>query len=115
MVRIRDEQLGALGQPGLEALVSAATEFLRAEAPEVVEQASEEEIRAFVRQGVGQAAENGISDPYLVKQYVLFMAWAGADLAAQPWAVAILSDTQLSPEAKIFKIEDYILSQQGGA
>jgi hypothetical protein len=107
--------MGEVSGEKLDAFVSATTAFLRTEVPEVVEKASEEEISAFVRQGVGQAAANSISDPYLVQQYVLFMAWAGADLSAQPWAAAILSDTKLSPETKIFELEDYILSQRGSA
>jgi hypothetical protein len=110
MLVIRDEQMETFWRERQALLVDHVALMLRDEAPEVVTGASEDEIRAFVRKGCERARAYGISETYLMGQYVLFMAWAGEDLDEQAWAAEILRDPALSALAKIVELEDHILS-----
>jgi hypothetical protein len=111
MLVIREEQLEALRLSRIPALIDYVTTLLFREAPEVFADSTKDETHNFVVKGCDQAMAHGFKDAYFIGQYVLFMAWAGEDLATQPWAAEILANAGLSHLAKLVEIEDHILSQ----
>jgi hypothetical protein len=102
----------------IQKFVDYMVSFLKSEVPEVVSGANEQELREFVLHGVDQAANYGIEDPYLIQQYILFMAWVGPDFdtdARNRWAWEILNDHGLTPQDKVIRLEDYIMSEWEGS
>lgn len=118
MLIIRKEQLKALQEALIGPYIDSMISYLRSEVEEVVLDASDDELRDFIRHGVNRAAEYAIQDPYLVQQYILFMAWVGKDFDTDPktsWAAEILNDAEIGAEDKIGELEDYIMSEWEGS
>ena len=106
--------MGILESGKASAFLSGAVAFLRAEAPEVVEEASEEEISVLVRAGIAKAESHGIDDEYCIRQFLLYMAWCGPDFDQESWAREILDDRECAQSSRISRLEDHILSTQEG-
>jgi len=102
----------------IEKFADSMVSFLKKEAPEAVEKASDGEIHEFAARCVRRAAPYGIDEVYLLEQFVLFSAWLGEDFDTSertPWSAAILRDKSLSADDRMSKIEDYIMTQWEGA
>ncbi len=99
-----------------DAFVTWMTERLRAEAPEVTENATDGEIADFVRLGIERAALYGFTTGQLVAGYVTLMSWLGPEFdTEQRWAAAILTDSTLAPGDKLWMLEDFVMSRWKGA
>jgi hypothetical protein len=91
---------------------------LREDAPEVVGEATDEEVAELARHGVARAATYGITTSPLVLQYITLMTWLGADFDVAPehaWAAEILESPTLGPKEKLFRLEDYVMTEWEGA
>jgi len=96
------------------AYIKETAVFLREEAPEVVADATDEEIHKLVGAGIAQTRRHGIDDVNCIRQFILFMAWCGPDFDQETWASEILADRDSSQQSKISRLEDHILSAQEG-
>lgn len=118
MLIIGKEQVKALQEASIGPYLDSMVSYLRAEVEEIVLDAPDDELRDFIRYGVKRAAEYAIEDPYLVQQYILFMAWVGKYFdtdSKTSWAAEILNDAELGAEDKIGELEDYIMSEWEGS
>ncbi|GHG72736.1 hypothetical protein [Comamonas sp. JC664] len=110
MLTIRAEQMTAFTARFEQTFLESSVDFLKAEAPEVVENASPEELDSFVTECLRRARGHGIEDAYCVRQFMLFAAWRGPTFDEEPWARAILEDTRRAPLTRITRLEDHLAS-----
>ena len=118
MLIIRDAQLVAFHEPLERAFVEGTIASLRADAAEVVGDASPEELEDLVRHGIARARAHALSTEYQIAQYVTFMTWLGRDFDTDPslpWARAILVDPSQDGDEKVAAIEEYVMSAWQGA
>ncbi len=118
MFRLRTQLIEGLREKQIEAFIDQSMAYLRDEVAEAVEHLSDDKLRAFVRKGMESAAKYGIKSPFLLRQYLVFMAWVRPDFdthRSTPWAAEILNDSSLSPQRKIGKLDDYIMTEWEGA
>ncbi len=110
MLVIRAEQMTVFKKDAERKFLESSVRFLEDEAPEVVENASPEELYDFATECLGRARSHGIDDSYCVRQFMLFAAWRGPGFDEEPWAQEILKDTRRSQLTKITLLEDHLLS-----
>lgn len=115
MWQIRAEQWAALQGQRLEIFARGSVGFLRAEAPEVVAEADDEEVFAFALRGARKGLSLGFDDPHCLQQLVLFTAWYGEGLWDAPWAHRIFARAHRTPESRVAQIEDYLLTRWEGS
>lgn len=115
MWRLRSEQWAALIEDRLWVLARRTVPFLRAEAPEVVSEADDEEVLDFALRCARKAVSLGFEDPYCLQQLVLFCAWFGEGLWEAPFAKKILEKKGLAEQSKVARIEDYLLDEWEGS
>ncbi|MEZ4298309.1 MAG: hypothetical protein R3B70_25375 [Polyangiaceae bacterium] len=113
--RIRGEQWAALMGDRLEAFADRAVPFLRGEAPEVVEDASDDEVRELALRAAKRGVSLGFEDAYCLQQLVLFVAWYGEELFDAPWARRVLEQPSTPELTKVARLEDYLLTRWEGA
>ena len=105
-------------QDAINSFVDDMIRYMRSEVDEVVADASDDELRSFIRKAVQRAALYGIDDSYLIQQYLTFMAWVGEDFdtnSTTSWAADILNHKASDPETKIQLLENYIMTEWNGA
>jgi hypothetical protein len=110
--------MAALDALSREPFVAHMVAELRAEEPEIVAEATDDEVARFVRHGVARAASHGVTDAPLVVTFIRCMAWVGADFDTSPataWAASILDDPALGPEDKMIRLEDHVMSTWEGS
>jgi hypothetical protein len=107
---IRAEQMTAFEKDAERKFLESAIRFLQEEAPEVVEEASPEELLEFTAECLRRARSHGIDDGHCVRQFMLFATWRGLGFDEEPWARAILKEERRSQLARIAYLEDHLLS-----
>lgn len=110
MLVIRAAQLTVFKKDAERKFLESSIRFLEAEAPEVVENASPEELHAFAAECLRRARRHGIDDGYCVRQFMLFAAWRGPEFDEEPWAQEILKNRRRSQLTTITLLEDHLLS-----
>jgi hypothetical protein len=115
---IREEQMAAFAVGAREQFVAHAVARLRVDEPEIFAAAPDVEVTAFVRHGLARAEAHGITESALVLDFLTCMAWLGPDFESRPdaaGAARILADPAQTPEHKVARLEDYVMSEWEGA
>jgi len=106
-VRIRSEQLGALSQAASESFESRMAAHLRKYFPADCAQMGDEGLHDTIRQGIGRAADHGISTEYDVARFIDLMFILCRDFDTNPntpWAADTLADEALGPSEKMDRL-----------
>ncbi len=105
MLRIREEQMEALGKRTRRRFVAMMRDYLRANFPRWVAPLSDEALAAWVEAVLGVAERHGVTtEPEAAQLLLLFLVF-GADADARlPWVEETLADTGLAPVGKVKRL-----------
>ena len=116
MLKISKQSMDALKQVHEKRFADYMMDYLNREVPEVVQDATPEELQEFICDGIQRGRTHGFEEGTHIEQYILYMAWVGSDFdVKEPWAIRILADDSLEPEDKIFQLEDAIMTEWEGS
>ncbi|MBK8256595.1 MAG: hypothetical protein IPK82_28485 [Polyangiaceae bacterium] len=107
-MKIRPEQMSALGADRLEMLVDHAGHMLLELYPEVAYRKTPDEQRGLVKKLIGEAVEWGLASEEGALRYIQYRMEFGEGMVNLPkwaWVREILGDKKLTEADKIARIE----------
>lgn len=115
MLKIRQEQLAALGANVEKKFKRQMCEQLRTEHTRETAAFDEKQLAEFVDQGVAKAKQYGIDVKRDVADYLMILLRNGVNFEKQPaneWALEILDDPDMHGGTKILQLETQFETQE---